>query len=105
MTHHIVSAPRQQRADNYVDTWLSNKLWFTANVIGHQGVSSTNQHRRRKTVEGPKVISIPDGDELFTDEASAVSLIEDQESDQSWVEFAVAVKPTGGRDARNKKKE
>ena len=56
-------------------------------------------------MEGPKVISIPDGDELFTDEASAVSLTEDQESDQSWVEFAVAVKPTGGRDARNKKKE
>jgi hypothetical protein len=55
-------------------------------------------------VEGPKVISIPDGDELFTDEASTVSL-EDQEVDQQWVEFAVAVKPTGGRDARNKKKE
>lgn len=54
-------------------------------------------------MEGPKVISIPDGDELFTDDSAV--LTEDQETDQAWVEFAVAVKPTGGRDARNKKKE
>jgi hypothetical protein len=53
-------------------------------------------------MEGPKVIGIPDGDELFTDEASPV---EDQEIDQPWVEFAAQVKPTGGKDARNKKKE
>lgn len=55
-------------------------------------------------MEGPKVIAIPDGDELFT-EASPVSLTEDQEIEQPWVEFAAQVKPTGGRDARNKKKE
>ncbi|HXD31430.1 MAG TPA: hypothetical protein VN643_09950 [Pyrinomonadaceae bacterium] len=55
-------------------------------------------------MEGPNAIGIPDGDDLFTDEASPV-LAEDPEVNQPWMEFAAQVKPTGGRDARNKKKE
>jgi len=56
-------------------------------------------------MEGPEMIGIPDGDELFTGEVPSDSTTEDHKIDQSWVNFATAVKPTGGKDARNKKKE
>ncbi|MGH8532705.1 MAG: hypothetical protein ACREV1_08275 [Gammaproteobacteria bacterium] len=57
-------------------------------------------------MKSTNVIGIPDGDEIFSDGVRAVSSTDhDEEANQPWVELAVEVKPTGGKDARNKKKE
>lgn len=45
---------------------------------------------------------IPDGLEIFAEERSKEHFAREGEP---WIEHRVEVKPTGGKDARNKKKE